>query len=77
VQYASRNEKEVLSISDAADPPFPGWSAFAVSADQVPALPASWRAILANVRGIYLLVHRPSGQQYVGSAIGAQGFLSR
>ena len=77
VQYASRREKEVLTISDAADPPFPGWAAFFKSVDHIPALPVSWQAILTNARGVYLLVHRPSGQQYVGSAIGAQGFLAR
>ena len=77
VQRAARNHKEVLAIADAADPPFPGWATFFKPVDHIPALPASWQAILANAKGIYLLVHRPSGQQYVGSAIGAQGFLAR
>jgi hypothetical protein len=43
----------------------------------VDALPAAWHAPLSATRGIYLLVHRDTGAQYVGSATGADGFLGR
>jgi hypothetical protein len=77
VQYAGRRDKEIVSLSDPEDPAFPGWLAFCSNVKDIPGLPLSWQAILATTRGVYLLVHRPSGQQYVGSAIGARGFLSR
>jgi len=77
IQYASRNEKEVLSFPDRADPPFPGWLSFVSPVATIPALPQTWQEILANARGVYLLIHRPTGQQYVGSALGSRGFLAR
>jgi hypothetical protein len=40
-------------------------------------LPASWSGPLQATRGVYLIIHRPSGAQYVGCATGADGFLGR
>ncbi|RQW29556.1 GIY-YIG nuclease family protein [Rhodobacteraceae bacterium CH30] len=37
----------------------------------------SWRAALSSVSGVYVIVDRSSGKQYVGSAYGAGGFWSR
>jgi hypothetical protein len=36
-----------------------------------------WADVLRSGRGIYLLVHRETGQQYVGSAYGVDGLLGR
>jgi hypothetical protein len=48
-----------------------------VSLDQIENLYASWTQVLRNARGVYLLVRRRTGEQYVGSATGADGFFSR
>jgi hypothetical protein len=40
-------------------------------------VPARWIDVLRSVRGVYLLVHRTKGDQYVGSASGADGFFGR
>ena len=37
----------------------------------------SWRAALSNVGGIYVIVDRETGRQYVGSAYGGQGVWQR
>lgn len=76
-QLADAREKRVIAIMDRRDPPFPGWGEFNVRIDEVPALPASWQAVLSSVRGIYILVHHKTGRQYVGSATGDGGFLAR
>ena len=76
-QWANKRHKEVVELRrDAAEPSFPGFATFVTTFDDIPLLPPSWRAVLAAVKGVYLLVH-PSGDQYVGSAAGEQGFLGR
>jgi hypothetical protein len=47
------------------------------SLHEVDALPTSWLEPLRTCRGVYLLVHRETGAQYVGSATGSDGFLGR
>jgi hypothetical protein len=37
----------------------------------------SWRAALANVAGVYVIVDRKTGMQYVGSAYGGIGLWQR
>lgn len=37
----------------------------------------SWRSALSSVSGVYLIVDRSSGKQYVGSAYGEDGIWSR
>jgi hypothetical protein len=58
-------------------PVVPGFRAFSCSLGELDALPESWLDVLRSTRGVYLLVHRQSGAQYVGSAPGAGGFLGR
>jgi hypothetical protein len=78
VQRADSRDKRILEIrKERVDPPFPGFGAFRQRLDDVETLPIAWADVLRNVRGVYLLVHRESGQQYVGSAYGADGFLGR
>ncbi len=45
--------------------------------DEVPSLPNGWQQVLRSVKGVYLLVDVESGQQYVGSAKGADSLLGR
>jgi hypothetical protein len=78
VQRADNQPKPILEIRrELREPEFPGFARFRRQLDQVEQIPPSWHAVLSNARGIYLLVHRESGQQYVGSAYGAEGFFGR
>ena len=77
-QRAHLKRKEVVEISrQVVDPEFPGFAAFATTLEEVPMLPHSWRAVLASVRGVYLVVCPKTGEQYVGSASGDDGFWGR
>jgi hypothetical protein len=78
VQYANRRDKEIIEIRRTAEEPhFPGFSRFACGLHEVEALPATWLEALRTSRGVYLLVDRESGAQYVGSATGEDGFIGR
>ena len=57
--------------------PFPGFSRFASTVEDVPTLPPSWTGALSSVGGVYLLVCPRTGEQYVGSAYGEDGFAGR
>lgn len=59
------------------EPPFPGFSRFASTVEEVPTLPPSWLGALSSVGGVYLLVCPRTGEQYVGSAYGEDGFTGR
>jgi hypothetical protein len=78
VQRARNQNKPVLEIRRRLeDPPFPGFARLLAKSDELDLLPASWAAILAATGGVYLLVSAHSGEQYVGSATGEEGFWSR
>lgn len=76
-QWAHRNVKPILELRlQRQEPPFPGFAAFIARIGEIPTFPQSWVGALENVRGVYLLV-TDSGEQYVGSATGADGFIGR
>lgn len=78
VQYAARQDKEIIEIRRKAEEPlFPGFSRFAWRLHDIDALPPAWLEALRTSRGVYLLVDRESGAQYVGSATGEDGFVGR
>lgn len=78
VQRAHRQEKPVIEIRRTAfEPPFPGFAAFSWPIRELSSVPSSWRGALAAVGGVYLLVCRTTGKQYIGSAYGAGGFWAR
>jgi hypothetical protein len=78
VQRADNQDKPIIEIRKThRDPDFPGYLAFQVSLDQVESLYASWVQVLRTMRGVYLLVRRKTGEQYVGSAYGSDGFYGR
>lgn len=78
VQYAHRQDKKIIELRRVIEEPrFPGFAHFAWNLAEVAALPPTWLEPLRTTRGVYLLVHRSSGSQYVGSAIGSDGFLGR
>jgi hypothetical protein len=77
VQRAGNQAKPVIEIAEQYEPRFPGFREFVRSIDDVPTLPNGWQQVLRSVKGVYLLVDVESGQQYVGSAKGADSLLGR
>jgi hypothetical protein len=78
VQYADRRDKRIIELRrQAEEPPFPGFGRFSSGLHEVESLPTTWLEPLRSTRGVYILVHRDSGAQYVGSATGSDGFLKR
>lgn len=76
-QWANRKPKTILELRlQAQEPPFPGFSSFISRVSEIPRFPQAWIGALEGVRGVYLLV-TAQGEQYVGSASGAQGFMGR
>jgi hypothetical protein len=76
-QWASRRQKHILELRmDPREPPFPGFSAFVIRISSLILCPMAWQSALGSVRGIYLLV-ADTGEQYVGSASGQDGFMGR
>lgn len=55
----------------------PAWNELVIDWEQLQSLPRSWRAAIAQWRGIYLILDRASGKSYVGSAYGDQNILGR
>lgn len=77
VQRAANQAKPVLEIAHQYEPRFPGFRVFTRAVDELPSLPSGWQQVLRSVKGVYLLVDVDSGQQYVGSAKGAESLLGR
>jgi hypothetical protein len=78
VQRPDRQDKPILEIRrTASEPPFPGFTSFSWPIRELSSVPSSWRGALSAVGGVYLLVCRSTGKQYVGSASGAGGFWAR
>jgi hypothetical protein len=76
-QWAHTNQKAILEVRlEPQEPPFPGFSGFISRISEIPRFPQAWRGSLEGVRGVYLLV-TDKGEQYVGSATGADGFMGR
>jgi len=78
VQWANRQPKPIAEIrKQFQEPAFPGFENFCIHLDDVNTLPENWKSVLRSVQGVYLMAHVPSGQLYVGSAYGGNGFLQR
>ena len=77
VQRAANQPKPVVEITEQYEPRFPGFREFVRPVDDIPTLPHGWQQVLRAVKGVYLLVDVESGQQYVGSAKGADSLLGR
>ena len=77
VQRAGNQVKSVVEIAEQYEPRFPGFREFVRPIGDVPTLPNGWQQVLRSVKGVYLLVDIESGQQYVGSAKGADSLLGR
>jgi hypothetical protein len=76
-QRAARQAKPVVEIAHQYEPRFPGFRTFTRPVEDLPSLHSGWQQVLRSVKGVYLLVDLDSGQQYVGSAKGADSLLGR
>lgn len=78
VRLAENMRAAVAAITEEpiTSPAPPDWREFIVTAAELRALPASWRARLGVWRGIYLIVDA-DGARYVGSAYGEDNLLGR
>jgi GIY-YIG catalytic domain len=78
VQRAHLHDKPVLEIKqEIKDEAFPGFTRFCCDIDQIERIPLSWQEVLKHVRGVYVLVCKDSGKQYVGSAKGEESLWGR
>ncbi len=75
-QQARTNEKRVIEIRDDYRP-WPGFEKFVWETDNLESLYPNWIETLSTVKGVYLLIDKESGKQYVGSATGAESLYGR
>lgn len=55
----------------------PEWSSLVVPWRELKLMPSSWKAAIAQWRGVYYIFDTKSGKGYVGSACGGDNILSR
>jgi hypothetical protein len=78
VQRAERKPKPIIEIrKHLTEPGYPGHIHFISTIHALADVPYSWQSNLSNARGVYLLVSKKTGEQYVGKASGSEGFWGR
>lgn len=78
-RWADRNEflVEAIAQESVLVGQMPPWDQLVLDWKELSVLPEIWRAALKHWRGIYLIIDRTDGKQYVGSAYGAENILQR
>ena len=78
-RWADRNAFPIAAIAE--EPllvrSMPDWHDLSLEWHQLAVLPSGWRAALSQWRGVYLIIDRSDGRQYVGSASGRKNILQR
>lgn len=76
---ANRNEFPVRAIlfDSMLDEAMPDWRELVLTWDELAVLPTKWKEVLAQWRGIYLILDTSDGKGYVGSAYGRENILGR
>jgi hypothetical protein len=78
VQRAHLQDKPILEMrKEIKEEVFPGFTRFCCDIGHLEAIPLSWQEVLKHVRGVYLLVCKETGRQYVGSAKGEESLWGR
>jgi hypothetical protein len=78
IQRADRQNKCVSELRTAfKEPDFPGFLNFMEPLSKLNKLPRDWISMLRYSKGVYLLTCPRTREQYVGSAIGEEGFWQR
>lgn len=75
-------DRNVFTVRAIAEEPLlvarmPDWHGLSLDWHQLSVLPSGWRSALSHWRGIYLMIDRSDGRQYVGSACGHENILQR
>ena len=78
-RWSGRNVMPVVSILEESIlvSKLPPWNQLVVTWTALETLPRSWKAAMAQWRGVYLIVDRETGKQYVGSAYSDDNILAR
>lgn len=78
-RWADRNEFSVEAIAEHSClvQPIPSWDELTLDWQELALVPQHWKAALSQWRGVYLIIDRSDGKQYVGSAYGAENLLQR
>lgn len=77
-QRAGNGDKPVIEIKrHVVETEWPGFEQVEVFDYEINSLSANWITRLSSVKGIYLLLCSQSGQQYIGTAFGSDGFYGR
>ena len=78
IQIASKQPKLIAEVSRVfCEDAFPGYGRFVSNLSAIETLPSTWLSALRVAKGVYLLTCPNTKEQYVGSATGDGGFLSR
>jgi GIY-YIG catalytic domain len=76
-RLSEKEDPKVLYIKKESEKAFPGFHQFSYPVTDIKTMPQSWKQSLERLKGIYLLTCSVTGKQYVGSASGEEGFISR
>ncbi len=78
-RWCSQNEFGVLAIHEESllSPAMPDWRKLILTCNELGILPATWRAKLAEWRGVYFILDVTDGKGYVGSAYGTENIRHR
>ena len=78
-RWADRNAFPIQAILEESIlvPRMPTWEKLVLSWDKLKILPSSWKPILSQWRGIYLIFDISDARGYVGSAYGTENLLCR
>jgi len=78
VQRADNQDKVIVELRrEFTEEAFPGFTKLIRPLSEIESMPQSWQEVLRSTRGVYLLACPRTGQHYVGSATGDEGFLGR
>ena len=78
IQRPDRQDKSISELrTEFKEPDFPGYLNFLSPLSNLDSISNEWIAFLKSCKGIYLLTCPKTKEQYVGSAIGEDGFGGR
>jgi hypothetical protein len=78
IQRADRQDKPITEVRPRyQEEAFPGPLGFSCRLSELEGLPIGWKQVLTTLTGVYALACTRTGELYVGSAGGSDGFLGR
>lgn len=78
IQRADKQDKQVVELRrEFQEPDFPGFLNLIEPLSKLGSIPTGWKTALRSAKGVYLLTCPRTREQYVGSALGNEGFWQR